>query len=163
IPTFSQARSRTSALIDTDQLRTLRTPVKVGFKDLQGTLKGWAERAAIVVEGDKKLGERRAEVAQGFGLVLAIAENVRFRMVDRHSFGLPVDFNTKRRGDRNSRVSEILDRQKEWLTRNTGGTDTHTWSIPCSRLCLQILPAVIAKFLSFKRIRRRSGSNPGRT
>jgi hypothetical protein len=107
--------------------------VKVGFKDPQGILKSWTERAAIVVQGDEKLGERRAKVVQGLSLVLAIAENVRFRMADRHPFGLPVDFNTKRRGDRNPRVSEILDRQKEWLTRSTGGTGTHTLRIPQER------------------------------
>lgn len=113
--------------------------MKVGFKDPQGILKGWAERVAIIVQGDEKLGERRAEVVQGLGLVLAIAENFRFRMVDRHPFRLPVDFNTKRREDRNPRVSEILDRQKEWLTRSTCGTDTHALRIPCSCLHVQIL------------------------
>src|SRR5688500_316528 len=106
----------------------------------QGTLKGWTERDAVIVQGDEQFGERRAKIVQSVGLVLTVTENVRLRMVDRHSFGLPVNFDPDRRGDGNSWIIEILDDQKDGLTRSTSGTSTHEVRIPVATFRVQSRP-----------------------
>jgi hypothetical protein len=117
IPTFRQARSRTSALIDTEGSGELDE----GVENLEGSLKGRAEGSPIGAQGDEQLDKGLPEVIQCVGLGLAIAKNIGLGMMYRHPFWLPVELNVEGRRKLKAWIVEALDNKVCGIHDQMGG------------------------------------------